>query len=113
MDSAILTALLPKAKKALRISEANTAFDDEITDILAAGAMDLQKTAGINLDSLHYGGEYFDPLLLRAILTYTRMQFGEPSDYDKLRESYWNQKAQLQSCSGYGLEGGYGQKQHD
>lgn len=105
MESTTLTALLAKAKVALRISAANTAFDDEIKDILNAGYRDLEATAGIDMDCL-YDGEEFDALLLRALLTYTRLEFGDPSDYDRLRESYWNQKAQLQSCSGYGLEVG-------
>ena len=102
MNSEILTALLPKAKTALRISESNTAFDSEISDILNAGYSDLEKTAGIFMEAFYRDGE-FDPLLLRAILTYTRMQFGEPSEYERLEKSYWIQKAQLQSCSGYGL----------
>lgn len=109
MDSAILTTLLAKAKTALRISSSQTAFDDEIKDILNAGYEDLAKTAGIAMDGfatvdLNDDSVNFDPLLLRAILTYTRMEFGEPSDYERLRASYWNQKAQLQSCTGYGLE---------
>lgn len=103
MDSTTMTALLAKAKVALRISSSNTAFDDEIKDILSAAYSDLEKTAGINMDGF-YADSAFDPLLLRAVLTYTRMQFGEPSDYDRLKESYWIQKAQLQSCTGYGLE---------
>lgn len=111
MDTTILTTLLSKAKTALRISPSNTAFDDEIKDILNAGYEDLAKTAGIAMDgfatvSLNEDPVEvtFDPLLLRAVLTYTRMEFGEPSDYERLRASYWNQKAQLQSCTGYGLE---------
>lgn len=103
MDSTTMTALLAKAKVALRISSSNTAFDDEIKDILSAAYSDLEKTAGINMDTFYVASE-FDPLLLRAVLTYTRMQFGEPSDYERLKESYRIQKAQLQSCSGYGLE---------
>lgn len=103
MDTTVLTALLAKAKKALRISESNTDFDDEIKDILNAGYLDLSKTAGIKMDNFCVDGE-FDPLLLRAILTYMRFQFGEPSDFERLEKSYWIQKAQLQSCTGYGLE---------
>lgn len=103
MDNTILTALLPKAKTALRITAENTAFDAEITDILNAAYLDLSKTAGIDMTNFYVDGQ-FDALILRAVLTYTRLEFGEPSDYDRLRSSYWNQKAQLQSCTGYGLE---------
>ena len=103
MDSTVMAALLPKAKKALRIAEDNTEFDAEIRDILAAACSDLEQTAGIDMSGCYLDGEC-DALILRAVLTYARLQFGEPSDYDRLRTSYHNQKAQLQSCSGYGLE---------
>ena len=105
MDSTILTALLPKAKTALRISTSNTAFDDEISDILNAACADLEQTGGITMDDFYDSdNDTFDPLLLRAILTYARLQFGEPSDFERLERSYYVQKAQLTTCSGYGLE---------
>lgn len=105
MDSTTMTALLAKAKVALRITV--DAFDEEIQDILRAAYADLEKTAGIEMDGFYdETTEEFDALLLRAVLTYTRMQFGEPSDYDRLEKSYWIQKAQLMTCSGYGLEEG-------
>ena len=36
-----------------------------------------------------------DDLITQAILTYVLMNFGEPSNYDRLKKSYDEQKAQL------------------
>lgn len=47
-----------------------------------------------------------DQLLIRAIITYVRLHFGTPDDYDKLERSYNEQKAQLITASGYGLPAG-------
>lgn len=44
-----------------------------------------------------------DQLLIRAIITYVRMHFKSPDDYDKLKASYDEQKAQLITATGYGL----------
>ena len=45
-----------------------------------------------------------DPLISRAITTYVVMNFGSPDDYDRLKESYDEQKGQLRETYGYGLE---------
>ena len=42
-----------------------------------------------------------DPLVRRAAITYFLMNFGEPDDYDRLKRSYDEQKAQLVTCTGY------------
>lgn len=103
MDANTMGALLEKAMVALRTTTEDEGLISEIENILEAGYRDLEATAGINMSTFYVDGK-FDPLLLRAILTYTRLEFGEPSNYDQLWKSYWNQKAQLQSCSGYGLK---------
>ena len=43
-----------------------------------------------------------DALLTRAIITYVRLRFGSPDDYDRLKASYDEQKAQLITATGYG-----------
>lgn len=103
MDSNILMALRPKAMTALRTVTDDIGLLTEIDNILEAGYRDLEATAGIDMTDFYKDGE-FDPLILRALLTYTRLEFGEPSNYDQLWKSYWNQKAQLQTCRGYGLK---------
>ena len=89
----IVTPLLEKARKALRLT--SEALDDEIVDLIAAGKKDLQLV-GIRTDE-------GDPLIIRAVLTYVRANFGSPPDYERLKASYDEQKAQMQYASGYGL----------
>lgn len=87
--------MLQQTKNALRITA--TAYDDELVQLIVAGACDLQL-AGIPVK--HYEK---DPLLKRAIITYVRCHFGSPSDYDRLKAAYDEQKAQLITATGYGL----------
>ena len=42
-------------------------------------------------------------MLIRAVITYVKAHFGEPDDYDRLKKSYDEQKAQLITASGYGM----------
>jgi hypothetical protein len=87
--------MLDKVKLALRIT--TDAFDSEITDLIGAACADL-GIVGVTATS-----DTSDPLLIRAITTYCRLHFGQPDDYDRLKASYDEQKAQLISCTGYGL----------
>ncbi|WP_353423988.1 head-tail connector protein [Christensenella massiliensis] len=84
--------MLEKVKLALRI--ATTAFDSELNDLINAALADL-GIAGVT--SLKED----DPLIIRAVTTYCRVHFGEPDDYDKMKASYDEQKAQLQTATGY------------
>ena len=87
--------MLAKVKLALRI--VSSSFDSELTDLINAACADL-GIVGVNVTSTTT-----DPLLTRAIITYCKMHFGEPDEYDRLKASYDEQKAQLISCTGYGL----------
>lgn len=84
--------MLDKVKLALRISTA--AFDAEISDLIAAALADL-GLAGVTPTPED------DPLIIRAVITYCRVNFGQPEDYDRLKASYDEQKAQLQMATGY------------
>lgn len=88
--------LLTAAKLALRLS--TDAFDDEITQLLNAADSDL-GVAGVLTDE-------DDAILRQAKITYVRMHFGQPDDYDRLKASYDEQKAQLATCTGYTDWGG-------
>lgn len=90
--------MLDKVKLALRIT--TDAFDSEITDLISAACADLGI---VGVDAAY---DTADPLLIRAIITYCRVNFGAPEDYDRLKASYDEQKAQLISCTGYGLPEG-------
>lgn len=85
--------MLPEVKTALRVK--TVAFDDEITDLINAAMLDL-GVAGVVLDENN-----IDPLVKRAIITYCRVNFGTPDDYDRLKRSYDEQKAQLATNTGH------------
>lgn len=85
--------MLEKVKRALRLTVA--AYDEELSDLIEAALLDL-GIAGVS-------GSDGDPLINRAVITYCRVNFGSPSDYDRMKASYDEQKAQLQMASGYGF----------
>ena len=84
--------LLQQAKLALRKTGVD-AFDDQINLLIEAAKLDL-GVAGVVADSL-------DPLVQQAIITYVQMRFGQPDDYDRLKRSYDEQKAQMGTATGY------------
>lgn len=84
--------ILAKVKMALRI--VTNAFDDELTDLIEAAKLDM-GVAGVEVPAT------IDELVTRAIVTYCKMSFGLPDDYDRLKRSYDEQKAQLVTCTGY------------
>lgn len=85
-------SLLVQAKLALRVS--TEAFDQEISDLLDAALLDL-GVAGVIIPA------EITKLVQQACITYVRMHFGQPDDYDRLKKSYDEQKAQLATCTGY------------
>ena len=90
-----MNTLLVKVRKALRIT--TTEFDDEITDIINAALLDL-GIAGITETSPT------NELIIRAVVTYAKFHFGDvdnQGDFDRLKKSYDEQKAQLSMATGY------------
>lgn len=88
--------MLNKVKMALRIS--TNAYDDELTDLIEAAQIDL-GIAGVVVPP------EIDAIVLRAIITFCKMSFGLPEDYDRLKKSYDEQKAQLSNATGYTIWG--------
>jgi len=84
--------MLEKVKLALRIT--TNAFDAELTDLIAAAKIDL-GIAGVELPAT------IDEICQLAIITYCKLHFGEPDEYDRLKASYDEQKAQLSMSTGY------------
>ena len=84
--------ILPKVKLSLRI--VNDVFDSEISNLIEAAAIDLGFAGVTNTDAS-------DPVVLQAITTYVKLNFGQPDDYDRLKRSYDEQKAQLGTATGY------------
>lgn len=86
--------MLSTVKGMLGITVSN--YDTVLSGYIAAALADLGLvgvTAGTS-----------DPLIVCAVATYCRAHFKSPADYDRLKASYDEQKAQLISASGYGLE---------
>ena len=84
--------MLDKVKLALRIS--TDAYNDELNDLIDAALADLGVAGVVNHDTS-------DPLICRAVITYCRLNFGSPADFDRLQAAYNGQKGQLASCTGY------------
>lgn len=101
--------MLSETKLAMRI--ANDAYNPEIAALILAGVEDL-RIAGVPVDGVNLTisdgvvvdtSTITDQILIRALITYTRLHFGTPDDFDRLERSYFEQKAQLQTATGYGL----------
>ena len=101
--------MLKEAKKALRGTA--TYSDSEIASLLMAGANDL-TIAGVVLpgtvsftvsssDDVTDVSTLTDELAMRAVITYAAMRFGNPPNYEQLRDAYETQKVQLMHASGY------------
>lgn len=84
--------MIERVKLALRI--ATNAFDQEIADLIDAALRDL-GIAGVTNDDIT------DPLIIRAVVTYCKCNFGQPDDYDRLKASYDEQKTQMSMATGY------------
>lgn len=93
--------ILEKVKTSLRISM-NT-FDDELNDLIEAAKLDL-GIAGVRNADLEKGVTPTDALIIRAIVIYCKLYFGEPATSDhwkSIKEAYDEQKAQLSMATGY------------
>lgn len=87
-----MNEILNKVKTALRIVTDD--FDDEILDLIQAALLDL-GIAGVTND------DTTNALIIRAVTTYCKAHFGEPDQYDRLKASYDEQKAQMSMATGY------------
>ena len=84
--------MIEKVKLALRIK--TDAFDSEIQDLIDAALADLGLVGVASADDT-------DPLIIRAVITYCKANFGAPDEYERLKTSYDEQKAQLMMATGY------------
>lgn len=84
--------LITAAKMAGRIT--TDAYDVQVSGLLSAALLDL-GVAGVEVP------EELDTLVTQAAVTYFLVNFGAPEEYDRLKRSYDEQKAQLATCTGY------------
>ncbi len=94
-------AILDDVKLALRISAETTEFDGELSTLISASMLDM-GIAGVNGEQVSAD----NPLVNRAIVTYCKMNFGQPDNYDDLKKSYDEQKAQMSMATGYTIWSG-------
>lgn len=86
--------MLAKVKLALRLT--TNAYDSDIQDLIDAAKLDL-GIAGVVLPTA------LDAVCERAIITYCKLHFLglSENEWDRLKASYDEQKAQLVTASGY------------
>ena len=84
--------IFEKVKRNLRLM--TDVYDEDIQDLIDAACVDLGIAGVDNVDET-------DPIIVRAICTYAKLNFGEPEDADRLKRSYDEQKAQLSMHTGY------------
>lgn len=86
--------MLAKVKIALRVT--TNAYDTDIFGLIDAAMLDL-GVAGVVLPST------LDAICERAVITYCKLHFLGLSDneWDRLKKSYDEQKAQLSTATGY------------
>lgn len=90
-----MNEMLQKVKVALRIT--TDAFDDEITSLIDSAHLDM-GIAGVTITE--------NELINRAVITYCKLHFGDldTAEYDRLKASYDEQKAQMSMATGYRTE---------
>ena len=107
--------LLDAVKMSIPVS--TTAYDLIIAQLIDAAVSDLSiagiPVEGVNVEVTYPGNGQIrvtdmstltDPALVRAICAFVRANFGSPDDYDRLKACYDENKAQLQTATGYGME---------
>lgn len=86
--------MLLLVKTALRIT--TTQFDDELEHLIDSALLDLGFGGMKAIEKAEA-----DDVVKQAVVTYCKMNFGLPEDYDRLKRSYDEQKAQLGTATGY------------
>jgi hypothetical protein len=85
-------ALLDDVKVACRVTS-NT-FDSELNMLIESAKVDLGIAGVVLPNSL-------DSICNVAIITYCKLHFGNPDNYEQLKASYDEQKSQLSTSSDY------------
>lgn len=99
--------MLARVKLALRV--ATNAYDAELLDLIAAAAVDIAHAGAVievtpvETDGVVTDYTCTDPLTRTAIVTYCRVHFGAPADYERLKASYDEQKGQMRESTAYGM----------
>ena len=92
--------MIDQVKAALRIT--SDAYDDDLEQLMAAALLDL-GIAGVTKETTVDPEAVTDPLVIRAVCTYCGMNRITIDENQRswLKRSYDEQKAQLQTATGY------------
>ncbi len=97
-----ISNILSKVKTSMRITTND--FDSDITDLINSALKDL-GVAGVEVpyETQEEVQSLTDELVINAIKTYCKLNFGDAigNEWDRLKASYDEQKAQLSMASGY------------
>ena len=100
-DTNDYAVVLGKVKTALRLTSDDVDLEDELLDLIQECMSDL-----IPADVDETNIDLTDPLILKAVKTYCKLNFGQPDDYDRLKAAYDELKKQLGMDSRYTNYGG-------
>lgn len=92
----ISSTVIQKVKTALRLSTNDADLEDELTDQIEECLIDLIP-ANVSYDNINLT----DPLILKAVKVYCKLNFGQPDNYDRLKAAYDELKMQLGMDSRY------------
>lgn len=92
--------MLDRVKLSLRVS--TDKFDSEINGLIVSALKDL-SIAGVvdEASGTAFAKTCTDDIVITAVCTYVKLHFGEVANYDRLKASYDEQKAQLSMSTGY------------
>lgn len=90
-----MTDIKEAVKTALRIS--TDAFDDEISALIEGAKVDLTH-AGVDSTK---ASDDTNSLTRLSIIQFCKLNFGEPTDYDRIKASYDEMKKQMGMASDY------------
>ena len=102
----VVWTILDDVKLALRLT--TDAYNNELTALINAALADLGVAGVVAPLTVPEEGSgevptlsTDDPLIKIAVITYCKMMFGAPDEYDRLKRSYDEQKAQLRTNTGH------------
>lgn len=87
---------LEKVKVAMRRAGVNEPLDNEIVDLINTCMVDLNIAGVDGVNAI-----ITDPMVRLAFITFCKMHDGEPDEFDRLKRTYDEIKAQMSMSTNY------------
>lgn len=87
---------LEKVKVAMRRAGVNVPLDNEIVDLIETCMVDLSIAGVDGVNAI-----ITDPMVRLAFITFCKMHDGEPDEFDRLKRTYDEIKAQMSMSTNY------------